>query len=75
MTTEANRDEARKCVVLARRALEAGELDKAERYANKAQRLYASMEVRQLSLQKHANLPVAILKGPHTFTTRRHKLC
>lgn len=45
MTTEANRDEARKCVLLARRCLDAGELDKAERYAHKAQRLYASMEV------------------------------
>jgi hypothetical protein len=43
---DANRDSARQALALARAALDAGELDKAERLAAKANRLYASFEVR-----------------------------
>ncbi|KAG2437013.1 hypothetical protein HYH02_011444 [Chlamydomonas schloesseri] len=72
MTTEANRDEARKCVVLARRALEAGELDKAERYANKAQRLYASMEAQAVLEAIEAARASSKGEGPSTSAGAQH---
>ncbi|GLC37065.1 hypothetical protein PLESTB_001395500 [Pleodorina starrii] len=42
--TDANKDEARKCLALARQALAQDQLDRAEKFARKAQRLYASVE-------------------------------
>lgn len=45
MSDIANRDESRKCLAIARQAIQDDQLEKAEKFALKAQRLYASMEV------------------------------
>jgi hypothetical protein len=45
----ANKDESSKCAEIARQALAAGDVDKAERFANKAMRLYPQDEVRRSS--------------------------
>ena len=46
--TEANRDEARKCLAIARQCIAEDQLEKAEKFAAKAQRLYSSVEVGSL---------------------------
>ncbi|XP_041046317.1 dnaJ homolog subfamily B member 14 [Carcharodon carcharias] len=45
---EGNRDEAEKCLQIARRALQAGELDKALKFLHKAEKLYPSVEAKAL---------------------------
>ncbi len=45
MSDIANKDESRKCLAIARQAILDDQLEKAEKFALKAQRLYASMEV------------------------------
>lgn len=44
--SEANRDEATKCLNIAQRAIAAGDLDKARKFCEKAQQLYPSPQVR-----------------------------
>ncbi|GFR42871.1 hypothetical protein Agub_g3862 [Astrephomene gubernaculifera] len=46
--TEANKDEARKCLAIARQCIALDQLEKAEKFAKKAQRLYASVEAQSV---------------------------
>ncbi len=43
--TSANRDEANKCIAIARRALADGDYERAERFASKAQAMHPSVGV------------------------------
>ena len=45
MTQEANKEEGLRCLAIARQALEAGDVGKAERFAAKAMKLYPHDEV------------------------------
>lgn len=54
MVDVANKDESRKCVEVARAALQAGDLDKAKRFAEKALKLFPTDEVEtQLKSTQH----------------------
>ncbi|EFJ42887.1 molecular chaperone [Volvox carteri f. nagariensis] len=46
--TDANKDEARKCLAIARQCIAQDQLDRAEKFASKAQRLYASVEAQSV---------------------------
>lgn len=48
MVQDANRDEGRKCLLIARRAIEKGDIDKAKRFAEKAYKLYPGEESKSL---------------------------
>ncbi|XP_067902502.1 dnaJ homolog subfamily B member 14 [Heterodontus francisci] len=45
---EGNKDEAEKCLRIARKALQGGEVDKALKFLNKAEKLYPSVEAKAL---------------------------
>ncbi|GIL51849.1 hypothetical protein Vafri_7770 [Volvox africanus] len=46
--TDANKDEARRCLAIARQCIAEGQLDRADKFARKAQRLYASVEAQSI---------------------------
>lgn len=52
--TEANKDEARRCLAIARQCIAQDQLEKAEKFARKAQKLYASVEVSSYLKAKEA---------------------
>lgn len=51
MTVAANKDEGLKCLAIARQALQLGDLDKAQRFADKASRLHPGAETDAFLLQ------------------------
>lgn len=48
MTIEGNRDEAEKCIEIAQSAFSAGNIEKAERFLLKAERLYPTVRAKDL---------------------------
>lgn len=55
---EGNRDEAEKCVEIAREALNAGDREKAQRFLQKAEKLYPLPSARGEALGVPSRLPV-----------------
>jgi DnaJ family protein B protein 12 len=48
MVQDANRDEGRKCILIARQSIEKGDIDKARRFAQKAHKLYPGEESKNI---------------------------
>lgn len=87
MVVDANKDEGRKCLLIARKALENDDHAKARRFADKAQRLYPSEEVRDFLVELNdkesaasssangsmPNGPVPSGSDPDGITGMRHR--
>lgn len=61
MTIEGNKDEAEKCIIVARAALKFGNIEKAEKFLLKAERLYPTTRAKELLARVRA-------AGPSTST-------
>lgn len=76
MASEANRDAAEQSLALARSALAAGNLEKAQKFADMAKRLYPSDEVRKVVIQINArksNGPSTSGSMPNGASTTRQR--
>ncbi|KAL3131663.1 hypothetical protein ABBQ38_007957 [Trebouxia sp. C0009 RCD-2024] len=74
MATEANKDAAVQSLDIAKAALVAGNLDKAQRFAEKAMKLYPSDEVRKVTIQinsRKTSAPSVSSSGPSSSSASR----
>jgi hypothetical protein len=71
----ANRDDAQKCLQIAESALAAGDLDKAQRFADKAMKLFPNEQVRQTLLRCMSYILLSYNKAQATRHLRLSKLC